>query len=70
MARPAVDVKNEKNGDNIVTDPEIRGACVHDALSDHDKMVAASDVDIEEESNEMAAVEVPYTIIDPRTVVV
>ena len=27
-------------------------------------------VDIEEESNEMAAVEVPYTIIDPRTVVV
>ena len=43
---------------------------MHDALGDHDKMVAASDVDIEEESNEMAAIEVPYTIIDPRAVMV
>lgn len=43
---------------------------MHDALRDHKDMVTAGEVDVEEKSNEMAAIEVPHTIIDPWAMVV
>ena len=46
-----------------------RGAIKH-ALGEHDEMVCACDVDIEEEADEMSVVEMTDAVVHPRAMMV
>ena len=50
------------------TYPECRTA--HDTLGDHGNMIRARKIDIEEEPDEVAVVEMSDTVVYPRTVVI